>query len=450
MCTAANCGYGGCGIDAVVEIPGEDIDEKPRTCAKCGSGDATETKGRNAYCETCLLNITSHKFRATLGKSKIIRKGDAVLVAYSGKPNATMLAHLIKAGNEQSVHKRLIFETKLIYVDDGVVRGSTVDQRTAILREIETQTSSVGMATYAVSLNRCSTEETPILKMKEYHPDAVVDQSLQQLFDRLRDDTGRDDLLRRLRRKVLISTARELGCGKVFFADTSTDLAVKVLGDAAVGRGSHLSADAAFCDTRCQDVMFLRPMREFTRNDVEFYTRHHGLKPLTNSEGSRSSFPLSVRNLASDFIRGLSSEFSGTVSAVYRTSEKLGERSVDADEEPGRKCGLCDSVILEDDSSSLSAVQATAFSKLVSSHGTAARFLVDAFTRNEGLHEQNGLRHPVQSDSAARSLCYGCRAIFSTSGKESTVDLAPSFLRDAIREEARLEEMRERIVDFLL
>lgn len=416
---------------------------------KCGCGDVIETRGRNAYCETCFLTMTSHKFRATLGKSKIIRKGDSVLVAYSGKPNATMLIHLIKSGNEQSAHKKLIFKTKLLYVDDGAIQRFAVERRSSVLREIQTQTRDLGLETYAVSLSRCSSNEVPLLPIEKYQPDADESQSLQELFSRLGDDTGRDELLRRLRRKVFISAARELGCVKVFLADTSTDLAVKVLGDVASGRGSHLSANAAFSDTRCPDIMFLRPMREFTKDDVDFYTRHYDLKAVFASEPCRKSFPRSVRNIASDFVRGLSSEFSGTVSTIYRTSEKIGERSAQSTEAE-RKCALCDSAILESDASSLSAVQATAFSKFVSSRGSAARAFIDSLNPTGNEDGRNGFQNSHQCTTVSRHLCYACANIFSRSRKELPLDVAPSFLRDAIREETELENLRGQIADFLL
>lgn len=73
--------------------------------------------GQSGYCNTCFLIVTNHKFRAALGKSKIIRHGDSILVDHSGELNSTVLLHLIKAGMSESAHKKLIFKTTVLYID---------------------------------------------------------------------------------------------------------------------------------------------------------------------------------------------------------------------------------------------------------------------------------------------------------------------------------------------
>lgn len=86
-----------------------------RKC-KCENTDVLLV-GQSGYCKTCFLNVTNHKFRAALGKSKIIRHGDSILVDHSGELNSTVLLHLIKAGMSESVHKKLIFKTVVLYID---------------------------------------------------------------------------------------------------------------------------------------------------------------------------------------------------------------------------------------------------------------------------------------------------------------------------------------------
>lgn len=87
-------------------------------CRKCKSKNADILLvGQSGYCKNCFLNVTNHKFRAALGKSKIIRHGDAILVDHSGELNSTVLLHLIKAGMSESAHKRLIFKTVVLYID---------------------------------------------------------------------------------------------------------------------------------------------------------------------------------------------------------------------------------------------------------------------------------------------------------------------------------------------
>lgn len=87
-------------------------------CRKCRCENADVLLvGQSGYCKTCFLNVTNHKFRAALGKSKIIRHGDSILVDHSGELNSTILLHLIKAGMSESAHKKLIFKTVVLYID---------------------------------------------------------------------------------------------------------------------------------------------------------------------------------------------------------------------------------------------------------------------------------------------------------------------------------------------
>lgn len=86
-----------------------------RKC-KCENADVLLVS-QSGYCKTCFLNVTNHKFRATLGKSKIIRHGDSILVDHTGELNSTVLLHLIKAGMSKSAHKKLIFKTVILYID---------------------------------------------------------------------------------------------------------------------------------------------------------------------------------------------------------------------------------------------------------------------------------------------------------------------------------------------
>ena len=72
------------------------------------------------YCDNCFLVSATHKFRATLGKSKVVRPTDKILVAHSGSAGSMALLHLIRAGMHESVHKRLVFETKVMYIDGKI------------------------------------------------------------------------------------------------------------------------------------------------------------------------------------------------------------------------------------------------------------------------------------------------------------------------------------------
>lgn len=94
------------------------ICSKDTLCRKCRCENADVLLiGQSGYCKTCFLIAANHKFRANLGKSKLIRRDDSILVDYSGELNSTVLLHLIKAGMSESAHKKLVFKTTILYID---------------------------------------------------------------------------------------------------------------------------------------------------------------------------------------------------------------------------------------------------------------------------------------------------------------------------------------------
>ena len=48
------------------------------------------------YYRACFMVYTTHKFRSAIGKSKIVRDGETVLVAFSGGQSSSCLLQLIK------------------------------------------------------------------------------------------------------------------------------------------------------------------------------------------------------------------------------------------------------------------------------------------------------------------------------------------------------------------
>lgn len=63
------------------------------------------------------MTYATHKFRASLGKSKLVRKGDKVLVGFSGSSSSLALLHLIMTGIKEEAHKKLVFEPCIVYID---------------------------------------------------------------------------------------------------------------------------------------------------------------------------------------------------------------------------------------------------------------------------------------------------------------------------------------------
>lgn len=61
--------------------------------------------------------MVTHKFRATLGKSKLVNRGERVLVCVSGSQSSVTLLHLVWTGLQQSTFKRLTLDPVIVHID---------------------------------------------------------------------------------------------------------------------------------------------------------------------------------------------------------------------------------------------------------------------------------------------------------------------------------------------
>ncbi|GFR39726.1 hypothetical protein Agub_g207, partial [Astrephomene gubernaculifera] len=76
------------------------------------------------------------------------------------------------------------------------------------------------------------------------------DAQLRALLQAVPDPTGREDLVRLLRGRLLAGTAGRLGATKLLRADSGTALAARVIADTAKGRGYSLPGDIQLVDAR--------------------------------------------------------------------------------------------------------------------------------------------------------------------------------------------------------
>lgn len=290
-------------------------------------------------------------------------------------------------------------------------------------------------------------------------------------FNNLTSETSKEDLLKKLKFKVIVHAAKSLGCNKIFFADDSTSLSICILTNVSLGRGAQLSLDVGFINNLYgDDLIIMRPLKDFTRDEVNYYLHMHNLKAINSKKLTTNTESFSsIRKLTEHFLTDLDSQFNGTMSTIFRVSEKVSAVaacSVDQNEH----CILCDAPL---DTSNLgditSAIKATAFSKLMSSGQTkisgenginncsdnSSENLIEPSRSNTdnscGNCAENGCinnkLNTLSSKDISLCLCYGCRLIFNDSRNH---ELLPKFLMNNAKEQLCLKSMRNEITNFLL
>ncbi|XP_067937418.1 cytoplasmic tRNA 2-thiolation protein 2-A-like isoform X1 [Watersipora subatra] len=404
--------------------PPREVPRVQKVCMKCKKNSPQLViRVNDAFCRDCFLQHCTHKFRSAFGKSKIIRDGERVLIAFSGGPASSALLHLVMEGKSVRAQKKLRFLPGILYIDEGAALGSS---RSCQQDDLEFIKEKLTISQYPYH----------IVKLEQLCDEIVGDRTpterLNQLFHAAETATAKEQLLCTLRREIMIQVAKAEGYSKVIVADTSSRLSIAFLSNMAMGKGAHISYDTSLLDDRDSSVYIMRPLKDFTDKEVAMYNRFNGITAVTRlSFTTKAVAGSSINKLTEAFITGLQDQFPSTVSTIMRTSEKLmnSKQATDGDGETTciEACSVCKAPLdtRVPKSSALMSV----------SH---ADMLCERRLQERGSESGSICRspHPVSS------LCYSCRGMLADM---SNTEFLPSCLTSTNR-----MAMRSAIEDSLL
>lgn len=61
--------------------------------------------------------MVTHKFRSTLGKTKLMKHDEKVLTLFYGDQNSVAVLHLLEQGVSENTHKKIRFKPTILYID---------------------------------------------------------------------------------------------------------------------------------------------------------------------------------------------------------------------------------------------------------------------------------------------------------------------------------------------
>ncbi|XP_068383852.1 cytoplasmic tRNA 2-thiolation protein 2 isoform X1 [Eschrichtius robustus] len=467
---------------------------REQKCVKCKEGlPVVVIRAGDAFCRDCFKAFYVHKFRAVLGKNRLIFPGEKVLLAWSGGPSSSSMLWQVLEGLSRDSAKRLRFVPGVVYADEGAACGQSPEDRAKTVAEAKLVLQSVGFPWHIVALEevfslppsvlRCSAREPvgtegaykaavgsllqqqhalgeeqqslpcpPRLPIQAGPPTAGQTEALSTLFSSVETLTAKEELLRTLRTHLILHVARTHGYSKVMMGDSCTRLAIKLMTSLALGRGAFLAWDTGFSDERHGDVVVVRPMREHTLKEVAFYNRLFAVPSVfTPAVDTKAPEKASIHRLMEAFILRLQAQFPSTVSTVYRTSEKLVKAPRDgcAAGTPGPRCLLCMCVLDVDTADSATAFGAQTSSQLPQTQPPIAQ--AEAPTVSCCCTRMGGARHCCRTEEDPRArvieqLCYGCRV--NMKDLPSLDPLPPYILAEAQLRSQRAEA--EQIQEYLL
>ena len=244
--------------------------------------------------------------------------------------------------------KKHRFQPGVVHINDEGLCGQSVNERNSIKHHIEELARISEFPYHSISLADLfiHPDNKTCLDMDLQDLDISNEQEniskgariLQELFENVSTVTAKEDLSAHLYRNLLQKVAKDHGYDYIMVGDCGSSIAVRILADVAQGRGSQLPFNVSFKDGR-SEVLVLRPMREFTKKEIQFYNCFSNVASFTiPSFTTKASSHESVNRLTEELIIGLQACFPSTLNTVLRTGDKLSS-SVDSTER--QHCALC-------------------------------------------------------------------------------------------------------------
>nr|CAI5828937.1 unnamed protein product [Callosobruchus analis] len=219
------------------------------TCNKCKTAEPQLVlRGKDAYCKGCFLEGVIHKFKSTLGKSKLIRPRDRVLIVYDDNDNSAALLHMTRNGLNLNTPKKLNFIPVIVFVEDKY--HLTLKERYNVIKQAKEVTTALNFHLFLVSLAQYATNSGSIDKLIYSEGLAISETDKDELFKIVQtdtSDTNKIELISITRRNLLIEVAKHLDCKFIFTSEISMDITTNLLKNVSLGRGSQIPLESVMC-----------------------------------------------------------------------------------------------------------------------------------------------------------------------------------------------------------
>ena len=418
------------GVHAMIENPKitEITDE---VCKKCNvEKSVIKLNFKEPQCTECFLTYVRHKFKASLGTTKIIRQGSNVLLSFNAGPESTCLLDMVRFSYErEGAWKRLNFSTTLVYVDEHIVTeiGIDVTKRFNQIEKVKLLLEQYPNFKCYYSSIAGFTKELPLITevtLAQVEDIIISEQTFLKTLNSTISLTSRQDFIITSRNDVLRQIASNLSCQYVFLSDITLTLAKRLISNISLGRGSSVANDVAFCDDHIDSVKFVRPIRDISLKEIAGYIKFNNIRTLDNQQeyGSDSGQFASIQNLTSNFVDGLQENFSSTVSTVYRTCAKISASNeapppVNSSillenlkhfktKDMEARCLLCKNFLDYHNAETLFAIEYSRFVSEVSDNIDNAE-VEKTKVQDKAMSAVHGDGHHIK-----KQLCHGCRNIF--------------------------------------
>jgi cytoplasmic tRNA 2-thiolation protein 2 len=349
-------------------------------CMKCKAAPAITTiRQKEPYCQSCIDTGVQQKCRVETKASGLISTGDRALLALSGGAASAALLFCMcemqaPLESQRPSRGKVPFSLTVLHIDYSMhsraagqqaAADSSRDQQQQ--QQLQEQLASLAAATgntqqpavLHISDVFCDDEQLQQLLAGSQSQSGAADiqpqpdscglgphpqqqqqqqhmQRLQDLVSAVGDPTGREDLLAHLRDNLLLRAAAALGCNRLLRGDSASRMAVRIVAEAAKGRGYSLPGDIQAMDGRFLaqlGLCVLQPLREVTHKELRQLCTYRALPLLPPEASSGSSGGLrraagagdssNVNALSERFVREMEAGLPASIYAIIRTAAHL-------------------------------------------------------------------------------------------------------------------------------
>ncbi len=293
-----------------------------KLCQKCRVAEPIlKLRKKDVYCKACFLTACHHKFRSTLGKNKAVQIDDRILVAFGGGSGSLALLKLIRSSFEDEVNLKKVKYTPIVIVIDESSAGG-VGETFPLEKALKTASAFDFLVFVTDLAGAVDDSYNGLFTPDKYKRNIKGSELLQTVINDSGDTTSREILIKELRRRVLLASAEVLNCRKIFTGESATSLAITLMTGVAVGRGGQIRNESGFQDDRHDSIPVIRPLREFSVEEVSFFHEHCGTEtPVEQEKNSKKGG--TIRDVTEGFLLGLQAGFPSTVPTIFRTGDKL-------------------------------------------------------------------------------------------------------------------------------
>ncbi|EEB06259.1 cytosolic thiouridylase subunit Ctu2 [Schizosaccharomyces japonicus yFS275] len=297
--------------------------EKVLLCKKCKAKAVIEARS-DAFCEACYIRSIENKIRRQfelLRPNLVDKCSKKALVCVSGGLNSMAMLETVYylSSYREDNYRPMFGDLIAVHLQLPTSTVEEEDMIRTVIKQKYPKCAYVYVSEHEY-MSQCTYVNALGSQVRE--PAVSTAETEQTNFLNVSSTTSRQDLLHRMRDRVLLQLAHENHCDTLVYGDSASTLAAKTLELVAEGRGHAIPASTGVC-TRpavAPDVAILRPLREVLEQELRSYMGMKGLQFVSRELDSRLT---TMFDVSKNYFLNLGEQFPSLVSTIVRTSGKL-------------------------------------------------------------------------------------------------------------------------------